>query len=197
MNIIGLLRHGPTAWNRSKLLQGIRDIPLDATAFQVEPWQQLVNSNGPWDHIVTSTLSRCVETCHLLLPGRAHDLDQDLREQDWGRWTGRTLKEINTDAPGSIKAQERRGWDFTPPGGEGRLEVLARVQAAIERATANRDGQRILFITHLGVIQILLNHLHNTPFLPGHSAPVAKRALHLLRQDEGQLSILKANIEIQ
>lgn len=197
MNIIGLLRHGPTIWNRSKQLQGIRDIPLDTAAFQIEPWQKLLRQYGPWDHIVTSTLSRCIETCHLLLPGQAHDLDHDLREQDWGQWTGQTLKLIGAESPGSIEAQEQRGWDFTPPGGENRREVLSRVQAAIRKATDNRDGERILFITHLGVIQILLNHLQNTLFLPNHSTPVVKRGLHLLGEDAGHLSILKINIESQ
>jgi probable phosphoglycerate mutase len=197
MNIIGLLRHGPTAWNRSKQIQGTRDIPLDTIAFPVEPWQQLLSRFGPWDHVVTSSLSRCRETCHLLLPGQAYDIDIDLREQDWGKWTAQTLKQIGVESPGSIEAQERLGWDFTPPGGESRREVLMRVQAAIHRITGDRDGQHILLVTHLGVIKILLNHLQNTPFLPEHSTPVAKRALHLLSQDAAKLSILQTNIESQ
>ncbi len=197
MNIIGLLRHGPTAWNRNKQIQGIRDIPLDSAALPVKSWQQLLSRYGPWDHIVTSSLSRCRETCHLLLPGQAHDIDIDLREQDWGKWTGQTLKQISAESPGSIEAQERLGWDFTPPEGESRRVVLARTYKAIDRATYSRNGQRILFITHFGVIKILLNHLENTPFLPENSTLVAKRALHLLSQDGAKLSILQTNIESQ
>lgn len=197
MNILGLLRHGPTAWNRDKRIQGIRNIPLDAEGFNAPPWQKLLAQYGPWNHIVTSSLSRCQETCHLLLPGQPHEIDDNLREQDWGAWTGRTLKEIKVKSPGAIEAQESLGWAFTPPEGESRSAVLARVHAAIHQATRNRDGQRILFITHLGIIKVLLNHLANSPFLPGHSTPVAKRALHLLRQDEAHLSILQTNIDCQ
>jgi probable phosphoglycerate mutase len=196
MNILGFLRHGPTSWNRSRQIQGIRDIPLDAAKFTAEPWQQLLARYGPWDRIVTSSLSRCLQTCDLLLPGQPYEVDADLREQDWGDWTGHTLKEIIEMSPGSLEAQERLGWDLTPPGGESRREVLARTLAAIHRATDNRDGKRILFITHLGVIKVLLNHLKNTPFLPGHSAPVAKRALHLIKQDGPELFIVETNIEI-
>ncbi len=195
MNILGLLRHGPTSWNRKKQIQGITDIPLDTAAFKAEPWQRLLSQYGPWDHVVTSSLSRCQETCHLLFPDEPHAVDADLREQDWGNWTGQTLQQIYAESPGSIEAQERLGWDFTPPGGESRRLVLARAFRAIDHATDNRDGQRILFITHLGVIQILLNHLEGTPFLPGHSTPMTKRALHLLRQDGAKLSILQTNIE--
>ncbi len=196
MNILGLLRHGPTAWNRSKRIQGTRDIPLDTFIFSAGPWQQLLAKYGPWDEIVTSSLIRCLQTSDLLLPGQPHEVDPNLREQDWGDWTGHTLRQINVKSPGSIADQERRGWDFTPPGGESRREVLARILTAIHRATQNRDGQHILIITHLGVIKVLLNHLGDTPFLPGQSAPVAKRALHLLRQDGPKLSILQTNIEI-
>lgn len=197
MNFIGLLRHGPTAWNSSKRIQGTKDIPLDTAAFAVEPWQQLLKTYGPWDHIVTSSLSRCRETCHRLFPGRAYIADEDLREQHWGRWTGKTLREIRQLSPGVIEAEEGRGWDFTPPGGESRRAVLARVLLAINRANSDYDGRGILLITHLGVIKILINHLEGTPFLPGSSSPLAKRALHLLRQDGEKLSLLKTNIECQ
>jgi probable phosphoglycerate mutase len=195
MNILGILRHGPTAWNSDKRIQGVCDLPLDTGAFKIEPWQRLLARYGPWDHVVSSSLRRCTETCRLLLPGQPYEIDEGLREQDWGEWTGRTLKQIGANSPGSIEAQERLGWDFSPPGGEGRRQVLDRVRKAIHRASDNRDGQRILFITHLGVIKILLNHLENTPFLPDHSSPVAKRALHLLGQDGPKLTILQANIE--
>lgn len=196
MNILGFLRHGPTAWNQAKKIQGIRDIPLDAAHFSAEPWQQLLARYGPWDQVVTSPLSRCQQTCDLLLPGQPHEVDADLQEQDWGDWTGSTLRQIAKDSPGSIEAQEHRGWNFTPPGGESRREVLTRTLAAINRITQNRDGKRILFITHLGVIKVLINHLENSQFLPGRSVPVVKRALHLLRQDGHELFILQTNIEV-
>ena len=197
MNIFGLLRHGPTLWNLRKQIQGQEDIPLDLDAFKAEPWQKLLAEYGPWDHIVSSSLSRCRTTCELLFPGRAYTVDDDLREQHWRQWTGQTLKQITRQTPGSLEVQEGRGWDFTPPGGESRRQVLARVLKAIDRAAAGRNKQRILLITHLGVIKILLNHLENTPFLPGQSIRVAKRALHLLHRDDGQLSILQTNIESQ
>lgn len=195
MNIIGLLRHGPTAWNRDKRIQGSEDIPLDTAAFQATAWRQLLHQYGPWDQVVSSSLSRCRQTCDILLPGQPYGIDRDLREQDWGLWTGQTIGHLRLTYPGRIEAEERLGWEFTPPGGESRRAVLLRVRAAIGRATADRDGLRILLVTHLGVIKILLNHLENTPFLPDHSTPVGKRGLHLLRQDGADLTILQTNIE--
>jgi probable phosphoglycerate mutase len=194
MNIIGLLRHGPTAWNRSKRIQGIRNIPLDLETFDPEPWQALLTAYGPWNRIVTSPLDRCYDTARLLFPGRPLATEAGLREQDWGVWTGLSVNELRTTQPGIIEAQERLGWDFTPQQGESRREVLARVLAAIIEATRGYDGQRILLVTHQGVIKVLLNHLQDRPFLPEHSAPLAKRALHVLEQNNSTLRILHSNI---
>lgn len=193
MNVIGLLRHGPTHWNRDKRIQGIRDIPLDRDAFASTPWKEVLNVHGPWDHVVTSPLSRAAETARILFPDYSITSDPGLREQDWGLWTARTVQGLRRDLPGQLEAQEARGWDFTPPDGESRRDVLARVLTAIAQATRGRDGERILLVTHLGVIKIVLNHLHGSPFLPDNSVMVAKRALHLLRQDP-HLGIMRTNV---
>ena len=196
MNVVGLLRHGPTAWNLEKRIQGQRDIPLDREHFDSPSWLALLDASGPWDRIVASPLTRARETALLLFPGRSPEIDEGLAEQDWGDWTARRIADIRRDSPGGIEAQEARGWDFTPPGGESRQEVLARALEAIARATAGRDGQRILMVTHLGVIKIVLNHLLGSPFLPGDSAPVAKRALHLLEVTDGLPRILQINMRV-
>lgn len=196
MNILGFLRHGPTSWNREKRIQGILDIPLDHETFPVKNWQQMIHQYGPWDAVISSPLSRCQETCQLVLPERVFSLDPNLVEQDWGEWTEMTIDEIRTSRPGEIEAEEKKGWQLAPPGGEKRSAVLTRVKAAIENATRNRENQRILFITHLGVIKVLLNHLERKRFVPEDSAQVIKRGLHLIAEDHGQLSVFKKNIEI-
>jgi len=193
VNIIGLLRHGPTEWNSAKRIQGTRDIPLDRQAFEPAPWAELLGAHGPWDRVVSSPLSRALDTARTLFPDMPIETSPGLREQDWGEWTGRMLRDLRREFPGAVEAQEARGWDFRPPGGESRREVLARALPAIAAAARGRDGERILLVTHLGVIKIVLNHLEGSPFLPAEPVPVAKRALHLLRLDT-QLSILKANL---
>lgn len=195
MTVIGLLRHGPTAWNRDKRIQGTRDIPLDPS-FDSAPWREALEKYGPWDRIVTSPLLRARSTAGLLFPDRAAEVSEGLREQDWGEWTGLRVADLRRDRPGAIEAQEARGWDFTPPGGESRKSVLSRALEAMGAAARGRDGERILMLTHLGVIKIVLNHLQGTPFLPGASADVAKRALHLLARDEGAFRIIRTNVRV-
>lgn len=195
MNVIGLLRHGPTAWNRDKRMQGQRDIPL-APGFDAKPWRTLLDRHGPWDQLVVSSLGRCQETCRMLFPARDFRSEPRLMEQDWGEWTGMTLAEVEASSPGWVKAQEARGWGLAPPGGETRRALLARALAVLDEIAADGDGRRILLITHLGVIKTVLNHLAGTPFLPDNSYVVEKRALHLLAAEAGTLSILHANLGI-
>lgn len=195
MNVIGLLRHGPTAWNRDKRMQGQRDIPL-APGFDPAPWRVLIERHGPWDEMVVSSLVRCRETCQLLFPGTHYRVEPRLMEQDWGEWTGMTLAEVEAFFPGRAQAEVGRGWDFSPPGGETRRAVLARVLTALEELVDGASEKRILLITHLGVIKTLLNHVAGSPFLPANSYFVEKRALHLLREEDGALSILHANLGI-
>lgn len=196
MNVIGLLRHGPTSWNRDKRIQGITDIPLDRENFDPRPWRTVLDEHGPWDHIVTSPLSRAVDTARMLFPDRFPEQDPDLCEQDWGDWTGSSIRELRMRYPGAVEVQEALGWNFTPNRGESRCRMLTRVLAALERITTGRNNQRILVVTHFGVIMVILNHLQGTTFLPDDSAPVAKRALHLLQQDSDGLTILQTNLRV-
>lgn len=195
MTVIGLLRHGPTAWNREKRIQGTSDTPLEPN-FDPRPWRHALDAHGPWDRVVSSPLRRARDTARLLFPEREAEVVPGLREQDWGAWTGLTVAGLRRDHPGLVEAQEARGWDFTPPGGESRRQVLDRALAALAEAARGRDGERILAVTHLGVIKIVLNHLQDSPFLPGDSADVAKRALHLLAFDGEGLRILKTNVSV-
>lgn len=195
MTVIGLLRHGPTAWNREKRIQGTSDTPLEPN-FDPRPWRHALDAHGPWDRVLSSPLRRARDTARLLFPEREAEVVPGLREQDWGAWTGLTVAGLRRDHPGLVETQEARGWDFTPPGGESRRQVLDRALAAIGEAARGRGGERILAVTHLGVIKILLNHLEDSPFLPGDSADVAKRALHLLAFDGEGLRILKTNVSV-
>lgn len=194
MTVIGLLRHGPTGWNRDKLIQGVRDIPLDRRAFDPAPWRELLAAHGPWDRVVSSPLSRARDTAALLFPGLPPETDPGLQEQDWGEWTGLTIGELRRGSPGLVEAQEALGWDFTPPGGESRRAVLARALAAVEAAARGRDGRRVLLVTHFGVIMAILNYLQGTTFLPETSARIDKRALHLLSREASGLRILATNL---
>ena len=94
------------------------------------------------DRIVSSPMLRALETAQTIARGRPVELDERLRELDYGRWEGLTYAEIDAHDP-----ELRARWEHDPaathsPGGEsgddvaGRaLNFLVDVIAAEEAAT--------------------------------------------------------------
>ncbi|GIK86883.1 MAG: hypothetical protein BroJett026_23640 [Betaproteobacteria bacterium] len=153
--IVGLLRHGRTAWNDAGRLQGRADVPLSPEGrAQVARWQLPPALAG--GRIVASPLARAAETARLLA-GRAPALDPDLAEMDWGAWEGETFERLRTLHGPAFAAEEARGLDFRPPGGESLREVQRRLLRWLAREAA--AGGTVVAVTHRGVLNTLVAHL--------------------------------------
>jgi probable phosphoglycerate mutase len=85
--------------------------------------------------------------------------DSRLREQDWGLWTGMRLEEIKDREPDIFKEQLKAGWAFRPPEGEYRHTVCERSYRALMNAGEKWPGEKILIVTHEGVIKCILSRL--------------------------------------
>lgn len=156
-----LLRHGET-----ELGGGLRGSLDDALTEQ--GWAQMraaVVAGGPWDRIVSSPLQRCARFAAELgeqLNLSVH-LDKDLQELHFGAWEGQSaaaLMETDAEALGLFWADP---YAFTPPDGEAVSEFSARVSAAIERLYAAYAGERVLLVSHGGVMRLLLARARGLP----------------------------------
>jgi probable phosphoglycerate mutase len=191
----GLIRHASTLWNEEKKIQGQLDSPLSVTGrVQAADWGDKLKNFG-WQRILCSDLGRAGETARLVnsklrLP---MDTDSNLREQDWGRWSGLTLARVRESEGDFLAGQVGAGWDFRPPGGESRREVLARAQSALRLAGSRHPGERILVVCHEGVIKCLLYHLLGRRFLPGEPGEVRGYSLHLLELRQEKLHPVRIN----
>ena len=120
-----------------------------------------------WDRIIASPLIRCADFAralsqHLDLP---LSLDPRLVELDFGAWEGRSAVELmETDALalGQFWADPIA---HPPPGGESLPAFQARVLAAWRDLTeqALTAGERLLVISHGGVIRVILCALSDHP----------------------------------
>lgn len=185
-----LMRHAATAWNEEQRIQGQRDVPLSPRGREMARSWTVVPLDHEIQAVLSSDLSRARETAGIVTRGR--DLpclvDRRLREQDWGEWSGRPLAEIT--ASETFIEQARRGWDFRPPGGESRREVLARALDTLEDAGRRWPGWSVLVVTHQGVIRYLVYHLRGHPMLPGNPLLGRDYRLHLLDLDGRGLHLL-------
>jgi len=156
------VRHGQTAWNEGGRFQGHADIPLDATGQAQALALGAYLSAFAFARGVTSDLLRARETAETILRGRDVPLEADSRwrEMHFGAWEGLTWPEIvlrNPEFEGRSSTVPRL---YTPQGGESFDEVCARVGDAVTALTAGAaDGERLLVVTHAGVLHALLRVL--------------------------------------
>ncbi len=191
----GLVRHAETLWNRERRIQGQSDSPLTAKGKKdADNWGRQL-SRFSWDCIIMSDAGRAVETAtrinhHLQAP---MDSDPRLREQDWGRWTGQIITQIETEASDVLPNAQKTGWQFCPPGGEDRMRVCQRSHRALAEAAARWQGRTIMIVTHEGVIKTLIYSLCGHNFLPGEPALIKPYHLHWLIYSKHALQIEKIN----
>jgi probable phosphoglycerate mutase len=191
----GLMRHAPTVWNREKRIQGQLDSLLaEESEVLGKTWGKTLSSQ-PWDRIVSSDLGRALRTAELINTVLDIPLTHTplLREVDWGEWTGRSIKQIQTENPDVLPAMEKAGWAFRPPGGEDRIEVWERAQQALMKAAEKWPQQTILVVTHEGVIKCLVYRLSQRRFLPDEPPLLKPGYLHGLIHDNNGLRIDKIN----
>ncbi|MVW75791.1 alpha-ribazole phosphatase family protein [Pseudomonas xionganensis] len=156
-----LLRHGETEQGAG--LRGSLDDALTAAG-----WSQLraaVLDAGPWDRLISSPLQRCARFAEELAAQRdlPLHLEADLQELHFGEWEGRSsasLMQTDAEALGRFWSDP---YAFTPPAGEPLLQFEARVWAAVRRLREQYAGQRLLLITHGGVMRLLLARARGLP----------------------------------
>ncbi|UKV16370.1 histidine phosphatase family protein [Thalassospiraceae bacterium SW-3-3] len=144
-----LLRHGVTAWNAERRIQGQSDIPLLPETVDEYRGLQLPKKwcVVPWR---VSPLIRTIQTADALAIDGVSP-DEHWIEMNWGDWEGKKLSDLRRDLGERMQENEDRGWDFRPDGGESPRDVLSRVEAAL---AGNRDGD-FGVVTHKGIIRVV------------------------------------------
>ena len=177
---LALLRHAPTAWNLEKRLQGRADVPLSP-----EGRAQLARRRlpAPWDswRALASPLGRCLETAAAL--GLTVAVEPRLIEMDWGEYQGRTIDELRERHGVDFAANERRGLDLTPPGGESPRAVQARLAPLLAEIAA--AGRPTLAVTHRGVIRAIYARAADWDMTGEPPAALDLYALHVFVLEAG------------
>jgi probable phosphoglycerate mutase len=152
MTPVLLIRHGPTSWNASGRIQGQTDVELSPHGrAEVGRWR--LPAAWAQARVFSSPLGRARETA-IILTGRTPTLDPRLSEMSWGHFEGRRLGDLRAEAPDEMAANEARGLDFRPPGGESPREVCARLQALLGELAL--DPRPVAAVCHKGVIRAAL-----------------------------------------
>lgn len=195
-NAFGLFRHGETEWNVEKRIQGRGNSPLTPRGIaQLQLWASALEKSG-WQRILVSPQLRAVQTAELINASLKIPVTiiEGLQEQNWGDWEGATLEDLQTGQPEELQKQIDAGWDFTPPNGESRRQVLLRAREVLDAAALSWPGDNILVISHQSVIKCLIYSAIASPFLPGTTRKLHKNRLHIVTLQNKLLGASQLNI---
>jgi len=129
--MIYLVRHGETAFNRERRIQGHVDSPLTELGLRQARavgrlLRDLIREPAGW-RVISSPLGRAKATADIVaakLGGLPVELDDRLKEMSWGPYDGRLRAELEAEHPQTFG---RTGWAFDAGSGESFEEVAARV----------------------------------------------------------------------
>jgi broad specificity phosphatase PhoE len=142
-----LVRHGDTQWSLSGRHTGWTDIPLVESGRRQAKLLGRRLAGRSFAMVLSSPLSRALETCRLAGLGDAVTVDPDLREWNYGDLEGLTSDEIRRSMP------DWTIWSGPVPGGETADEVGQRADRVIERILPV-DGDVAIF-AHGHLLRVL------------------------------------------
>ncbi|MEV4106397.1 bifunctional RNase H/acid phosphatase [Nonomuraea sp. NPDC049695] len=154
-----LLRHGETELSLERRFSGRGEVELTPNGLAQAAAAAERLSREPYrpDVIVSSPLKRARQTAEAVAQrtGLDVEVDEDLRELDFGAWEGQTFTEVQRRWPAELAA-----WladpETAPPGGESFASAARRVQAAGERLIERYEGKTVLAVSHVTPIKMLL-----------------------------------------
>ena len=155
--MIIFIRHAKTQGNIEKRYIGKTNEPLCADGVkQAEALFKSGKLPHP-DFLISSPYLRCTQTAEMLYPGVAYEIDDDLRECDFGMFEGKTHEELLSNPEYTTWIEACCMQDI--PDGESVTAFKRRCCAAfMETVRTKPDGATIVFVIHGGCIMAILEH---------------------------------------
>jgi 2,3-bisphosphoglycerate-dependent phosphoglycerate mutase len=167
-NVLVLVRHGESEWNRLNIFTGWKDVGLseEGVAEAHRAGAMLKDESRKFDNAYTSTLKRAHNTLSIILG----ELDQKniptvkdaaLNERDYGELVGINKEEARRKFGAEQVHLWQRSYDIAPPGGESLKDTAARVIPFYQKRIipeVNR-GKNVLVVAHGNSLRALIMQL--------------------------------------
>ncbi len=156
---IYMVRHGEVDMPRG-VLYGQKDVPLSRSGMEQTRAAARFLSGLRLDRVVSSDLSRAWLMALELerLGGPRPERFEELREVDFGQWSGLTWEDIEERWPGAMENRYSDLVNYRPPGGENIKDLLRRALKVVEPILKGERGSRVGLIAHGGIIKVLTSH---------------------------------------
>lgn len=192
MKII-LIRHGETAWNAERRLQGHLDIPLNAEGERQASLLAAALAAEPIDLIVSSDLQRACQTAQAVATPRGMPLliEPGLRERCYGGFEGMLYSEIEQRFPAEFAAWQARDVDAILPNGKNCGETFRqfyqRATGAILGLAQGHPGRTIAMVAHGGVLECAYRMALGLPLETPRDFKVFNASINRFHVEEGRL----------
>lgn len=162
-----LIRHGQTAWNLERRLQGGRDSSLTRQGKCQAEAVAIGLRKTPPAFILTSPLGRASKTAAIIGKALGIPVEEDdrLGELRFGDAEGLTLEQIDARWPKFLEMREADKWHTRWPNGESYADADARIASFVQEVLVPRldqpDTGTLAVIGHETMNMILLGRLLN------------------------------------
>ncbi|MBY0574394.1 MAG: histidine phosphatase family protein [Undibacterium sp.] len=205
-----IIRHGETAWNTVRRLQGYTDIPLNAHGRRQAKALAAQLQAEKLDAIIASDLQRAVQTAGEIarLQGLPTRIDKDLRERCFGGFEGKLYSELPEIYPVEYAHWRLRDPDFRFPAstedpqyiGESLSEFHQRAMRALIHYATQFQDKKIAIVTHGGVLECAYREAKNLPLDAEREVKLHNAGINRFVFEAGRLSLVSygeiAHLEI-
>jgi probable phosphoglycerate mutase len=192
---IVLLRHGETAWNVERRMQGHIDIALNAAGKRQALALARALQDEAFDAVISSDLQRASQTAQAVAEAHALPVQSDsgLRERCFGGFEGLTYDEIRCRFPREYAAYQAREVDAQfPPGraaGESFRQFYQRAITAIFRLAQPYQGRKIALVAHGGVLECAYRAALQMPLATPRDFEVRNASINRFSVKDGVLRL--------
>lgn len=192
MTELVLIRHGETDMNRELRFQGHVNVALNAIGLEQARRLAARMAGEQADAVYVSDLLRARQTAEPI----AGELslqpvpESGLREQSFGKVDGMRVDDIQRDHPEAWAGWLRFEEDFAMPDGESTRAFHARVMEAVQRVVATHPEQRVVVVTHGGVLDMIYRTARSLGLNGPRQSDIPNAGFNRIRVRDGGIDIL-------
>ncbi len=194
-NIV-LIRHGETAWNAERRLQGHIDIGLNSEGLRQAAALAAALEGEHLDAIISSDLQRAFQTAEAVAARRTLPVHTDpmLRERCYGGFEGLLYADIEQRFPKEFAAWQARDIDSVMPAGvrvaESFRQFFDRCSSAIVGLAARHPGQTLALVAHGGVLECAYRAALGLSLESPRNFPVMNASINRFTVTNGRLALV-------
>ncbi len=158
--MIHLVRHGETILTPTRKFSGTGSLDPELTEDGLGQAERVAGEIAKLqpEVLISSPLKRARQTADAIARATGLDVveDEDWFELSFGTWDGKSIEEVKAESPDEYQAWLNSS-SYRPGDGESYDEARVRIDAALDKLVAKYPGQKVVVVTHNGVIKSAAN----------------------------------------